>query len=167
MLFSLVLLLIPRTCFNAARSFRRQTDCYDQCKHKWHHVFSHTAVHSMSSLQLFHWWLTAKWQSWVCLFFLNKNPKYYNGIPCIENTTIKTKSNWNPDLSSSISIKRVRTYTKEGKAHMGIVTVMIDIWLRKVRKKGMIALQLWAAVFVSLLRQKLRTDTYRSSSVWD
>lgn len=97
--------------------------------------------------------------------FLNKNPKYYNGIPCIENTTIKTKSNWNPDLSSSISIKRVRTYTKEGKAHMGIVTVMIDIWLRKVRKKGMIALQLWAAVFVSLLRQKLRTDTYRSSSV--
>lgn len=50
----------------------------------------------------------------------------------IENTTIKTKSNWNPDLSSSISIKRARAaYTKEGKAHMGILTIMIDICFKK------------------------------------
>jgi len=27
----------------------------------------------------------------------------------IENTTIKTKSNWNPDLFTSISIKRVKS----------------------------------------------------------
>ncbi len=137
MLFSLMLVLIPITCFNAARSFRTQTDCYDQCKHKWHHVFNHTQYVFITAVYLppFHWWLIAKWQSWVCLFFLiksNENPKYYNGIPCIENTTIKNKSNWN--LYSSIPIKIVRTvYTKEGNAHMGIVTVMIAIWLRKVR----------------------------------
>lgn len=74
----------------------------------------------------------AKLSLFVFLIKSNENPKYYNGIPCIENTTIKNKSNWN--LYSSIPIKIVRTvYTKEGNAHMGIVTVMIAIWLRKVR----------------------------------
>lgn len=69
----------------------------------------------------------AKLSLFVFLIKSNENPKYYNGIPCIENTTIKTKSNWN--LYSSIPIKIVRTVY----AHMGIVTVMIAIWLRKVR----------------------------------